>query len=101
MDGGVEAAIEVATNAKGSAADVLTVPTDVGKPEEVQRLTDRVYETFGDVAVLMNNAGTSPGGGPREHYECWQRRAVNRPDGASPTRSPSGRVPIFPAIVAA
>ena len=68
-----QAAIEVATNAKGRAADVLTVPTDVGKLNEVQRLKDRVYETFGEVAVLMNNAGTSLGGGPWEHYERWQR----------------------------
>ena len=68
-----QAAVEVAAVAKRGAADVLTVPTDVGKLEEVQRLKDRVYETFGEVAVLMNNAGTSPGGGPWEHYERWQR----------------------------
>ena len=49
------------------------VPTDVSKLDEVQRLRDRVYETFGEVAVLMNNAGTSPGGGPWDHYERWQR----------------------------
>jgi NAD(P)-dependent dehydrogenase (short-subunit alcohol dehydrogenase family) len=49
------------------------VPTDVSNLEEVQRLKDRVYETFGEVAVLMNNAGTSPGGGPWDHYERWQR----------------------------
>ena len=32
-----------------------------------------LYDTFGEVAVLMNNAGTSPGGGPWDHYERWQR----------------------------
>ena len=56
-----------------SAAAVLTVPTDVSKMEEVQRLKERVYADFGEVAVLMNNAGTSPGGGPWDHYERWQR----------------------------
>ena len=56
-----------------SAATVLTVPTDVSKMEEVQRLKERVYADFGEVAVLMNNAGTSPGGGPWDHYERWQR----------------------------
>src|SRR5215469_12142221 len=56
-----------------SAASVLTVPTDVSKMEEVQRLKERVYADFGEVAVLMNNAGTSPGGGPWDHYERWQR----------------------------
>ena len=52
---------------------MVTVPTDVGKLEEVQRLKDRAYDTFGEVAILMNNAGTSPGGGPWDHYERWQR----------------------------
>ena len=56
-----------------SAASVLTVLTDVSKMEEVQRLKERVYADFGEVAVLMNNAGTSPGGGPWDHYERWQR----------------------------
>src|SRR5262245_1120349 len=36
-----------------SAASVLTVPTDVSKMEEVQRLKERVYADFGEVAVLM------------------------------------------------
>jgi len=53
--------------------DVITVPTDVSKIDEVERLKDRAYAAFGEVAVLMNNAGTSPGGGPFDHYERWQR----------------------------
>ena len=68
-----QAAAEVALVTRGGPADVLAVPTDVSKLEEVQRLNDRVYDTFGEVAVLMNNAGTSPGGGPLEHFERWQR----------------------------
>src|ERR1700734_2447714 len=54
-------------------AELVTVPTDVSKMDEVQRLKDRAYSEFGEVAVLMNNAGTSPGGGPFDHYERWQR----------------------------
>jgi NAD(P)-dependent dehydrogenase (short-subunit alcohol dehydrogenase family) len=68
-----QAAAAVALLARGSPADVLAVPTDVSKLEEVQRLKERVYDRFGEVAVLMNNAGTSPGGGPLEHFERWQR----------------------------
>src|SRR3984893_3526760 len=68
-----QAGTEVGSVAKGGAADVVTVPTDVGKLEEVQRLKVRAYDTFGEVAILMNNAGTSPGGGPWDHYERWQR----------------------------
>jgi NAD(P)-dependent dehydrogenase (short-subunit alcohol dehydrogenase family) len=52
---------------------VLAVPTDVGRIEDVQRLKERAYAAFGEVALLMNNAGTSPGGGPWDHYERWQR----------------------------
>ena len=47
-----------------SDAELVTVPTDVGKIDEVNRLKDRAYAAFGAVDVLMNNAGTSPGGGP-------------------------------------
>jgi NAD(P)-dependent dehydrogenase (short-subunit alcohol dehydrogenase family) len=54
-------------------ATVITVPTDVSKMDEVLRLKERAYAAFGGVAVLMNNAGTSPGGGPWDHYERWQR----------------------------
>jgi NAD(P)-dependent dehydrogenase (short-subunit alcohol dehydrogenase family) len=68
-----QAGMEVGSVAQRGASDVLTVPTDVGKLDEVQRLKERAYDTFGEVAVLMNNAGTSPGGGPWDHYERWQR----------------------------
>ena len=54
------------------------MPIDVSKIDEVNRLKDRAYAAFGGVDVLMNNAGTSPGGGPFDHYERWQRvLAVN------------------------
>jgi NAD(P)-dependent dehydrogenase (short-subunit alcohol dehydrogenase family) len=54
-------------------AEVLTVVTDVSRKEDVERLKVKVYDTFGEVAVLMNNAGTGKGGGPFENYEGWQR----------------------------
>src|SRR6266481_2245917 len=61
-----------------SGAELVTVPTDVSKIDEVNRLKDRAYAAFGAVDVLMNNAGTSPAGGPFDHYERWQRvLAVN------------------------
>src|SRR6516164_6546391 len=68
-----QAGTEVGSVAQRGASDVLTVPTDVSKLDEVQRLKDRAYDSFGEVGVLMNNAGTSPGGGPWDHYERWQR----------------------------
>lgn len=57
----------------GGDVQVITVPCDVSRMEEVQALRERVYDAFGDVAVLMNNAGTAPGGGPFDHYDRWQR----------------------------
>lgn len=44
------------------AENVLAVATDVSRREEVERLKDMVYAAFGEVAVLMNNAGTEGGG---------------------------------------
>ena len=52
---------------------VVGVATDVSWKEDVERLRDKAYAEFGDVAVLMNNAGTGPGGGPFENYEGWQK----------------------------
>jgi NAD(P)-dependent dehydrogenase (short-subunit alcohol dehydrogenase family) len=54
-------------------ADVLTVPTDVSSLDSVQALRDAAYARFGEVGVLMNNAGTSPGGGPYEYIDRWRR----------------------------
>ena len=34
---------------------------DVGDPQHVERLRDLAYEAFGEVAVLMNNAGVGGG----------------------------------------
>jgi NAD(P)-dependent dehydrogenase (short-subunit alcohol dehydrogenase family) len=68
----------VAAAAKGGAADVRAVPTDVSIMDEVERLKAAAYEAFGDVALLMNNAGVEGGGGPWENYAGWQRLiAVN------------------------
>ena len=46
----------------GKADDVLAVATDVGRTEDVETLKEKVYAAFGEVAVLMNNAGTEGGG---------------------------------------
>ena len=56
-----------------SGGTVVTVPTDVSRLEDVRRLKDRAYDAFGEIAVLMNNAGVSAGGGPFDDYEGWQR----------------------------
>jgi NAD(P)-dependent dehydrogenase (short-subunit alcohol dehydrogenase family) len=55
------------------SGSVVTQPTDVSKLADLQRLKDKAYASFGEVAVLMNNAGTAPGGGPYEHIDRWRR----------------------------
>lgn len=67
------AAAEVTSVSSGGRDAVLTVPTDVSKLDQVQALKDKVYASFGEVAVLMNNAGTAPGGGPWDHIERWRK----------------------------
>jgi NAD(P)-dependent dehydrogenase (short-subunit alcohol dehydrogenase family) len=73
-----KAAASLAEIAKGGQADVRSVAADVSRMEDVQRLRDVAFRSFGEVAMLMNNAGIGNGGGPFEHPERWQRvLAVN------------------------
>src|SRR4029450_11611765 len=73
-----QAAEAVAALAKGGKADVRAVPTDVSVMEDVQRLKQIAFQSFGEVGGRRNTAGIGNGGGPFEHYERWQRvLAVN------------------------
>ena len=55
------------------APDVITEAVDVSDIAAVQRFKDRVYAGFGEVAVLMNNAGRGGGGSAIENYAGWQK----------------------------
>jgi NAD(P)-dependent dehydrogenase (short-subunit alcohol dehydrogenase family) len=68
-----KAAAEVGAASPHGRSAVLTVATDVSRLEDVQKLRDAAYAKFGEVAVLMNNAGTAPGGGPWENIDRWRR----------------------------
>src|SRR5205807_3339899 len=52
---------------------VLAVPCDVSRLEQVHALKTAAYERFGEVGLLMNNAGTAPGGGPWEKIDRWRQ----------------------------
>jgi NAD(P)-dependent dehydrogenase (short-subunit alcohol dehydrogenase family) len=75
LEGGAlsSAASAVAAETKGGPKDVLAVPTDVSRKEDVYRLKEKAYAVFGDVAFLMNNAGVEGGGGPWENYAGWEK----------------------------
>src|SRR3546814_10624130 len=67
------AADEVATVAPGGRDDVLPVPTDVARVEEVRRLRERVLAAFGEIDVLMNHGGVQPGSGVFGPAAAWER----------------------------
>jgi NAD(P)-dependent dehydrogenase (short-subunit alcohol dehydrogenase family) len=53
--------------------DVRSFAVDVSNLDDVQRLQASVYEAFGDVALLMNNAGTGGGGALFGDPARWRR----------------------------
>ncbi len=67
------AAEEVRAIAKDGHTAVLPVVTDVSDKNAVTQLKDMAYETFGEVGVLMNNAGRGGGGSAHENYEGWEK----------------------------
>ncbi|MDF2996647.1 MAG: short-chain dehydrogenase [Xanthobacteraceae bacterium] len=63
----------VAAAAGGRNDDILAVPTDVSRLDEVQRLREVVIAALGPVNVLMNNAGVQPGSAMFGPTENWSR----------------------------
>ncbi|KAG8978933.1 hypothetical protein FRB94_012226 [Tulasnella sp. JGI-2019a] len=53
--------------------NVLAVKADVSKIEEVIKLRDQVFETFGEVNLLFNNAGINDHGGSLSNPENWRK----------------------------
>ena len=67
-----------AVSAAGAGVQVETASVDVSDYDQVARLRDLALDRFGDVAVLMNNAGMGGGGHAFANREGWARLlAVN------------------------
>jgi len=64
---------EVGAIAAANGAEAIAVPTDVSRFDEVQRLKERAYGAFGEVGILMNNAGIGEGAGPWQRHDRWRR----------------------------
>ncbi|HLJ49054.1 MAG TPA: SDR family oxidoreductase [Bryobacteraceae bacterium] len=64
---------ETVALADAGGGEMLAVPTDVSRPDEVRSLFNRVREKFGRLDVLFNNAGTNAPGVPMEDltFEQW------------------------------
>ncbi|QCI96806.1 SDR family NAD(P)-dependent oxidoreductase [Agrobacterium larrymoorei] len=63
---------EIAAEAKDGEAQIVSIPTDVSKLDELEALERTVIQRFGRVHVLMNNAGVQPGSaifGPQPNWE--------------------------------
>jgi len=45
-----------------TGTEVLAVPADLAKVEDIQRIVDRTVEAYGTVNILVNNAGGPPAG---------------------------------------
>jgi NAD(P)-dependent dehydrogenase (short-subunit alcohol dehydrogenase family) len=65
-----KAAAEV--TALAGEQNVLAVPTDVSKREEIEKLKEQVYAAFGEVAMLMNNAGIEGDGAIFGDPQRWR-----------------------------
>ena len=65
---------QTGAQAGAAANNALSVPTDVGKPDQVQALFARIKDGFGRLDVLFNNAGGNAPGVPFEElpFEKWQ-----------------------------
>ena len=69
----LEAAAAKVRSAAAKPDFVRSFAIDVSKLDDVQRLKTSVYETFAEVAVLMNNAGTGGGGDLFGDPARWRR----------------------------
>ena len=74
LDGaGLEAA-RTALQAVGGVGRVLAHPIDVARAEDLQTLKTMAVDAFGEVNLLMNNAGTGMNPGePWENPQGWRR----------------------------
>jgi NAD(P)-dependent dehydrogenase (short-subunit alcohol dehydrogenase family) len=63
-----------AVRAKATAgARVDAVRVDVSDFDQVRQLAERAFDDFGDVAIVMNNAGVAGGGSALENLDGWRR----------------------------
>ena len=68
-----QAASKLSAAAPGGTDRVMTVATDVSRPEDVARLEAAVRDRFGGTDLLMNNAGIQPGSAVLGPLDAWER----------------------------
>jgi len=55
---------EVTNEVRGISESVLSVPTNLGKTEDIERLVGEAKREFGRIDILVNNAASNPAIGP-------------------------------------
>jgi NAD(P)-dependent dehydrogenase (short-subunit alcohol dehydrogenase family) len=70
---GLQKTVKIVTGFVGEA-NVLAIPTDVSQLDEVVRLKDKVFEAWGEVGVLLNNAGIRAVNGQKG--TSWNNRDI-------------------------
>lgn len=54
--------------------EVLTLPSDLGKPEVPAQIVEAVMRRYGQIDILVNNAGATWGASAEDHpLEAWQK----------------------------
>jgi len=66
-----QAATEVSTRV--DTGEAVAIRTDVSQLDELQRLRDQAFDRYGQVDVLMNNAGIGRPTDSWTEYENWQQ----------------------------
>ena len=67
---------EVAAKITEAGGEVLTVPTDVSKVEDVENLVAKTVEKFGKIDILVNNAGVLEEG--LKPIECFTEEDLEK-----------------------
>jgi NAD(P)-dependent dehydrogenase (short-subunit alcohol dehydrogenase family) len=65
--------LQLGQELRAGGADAISERVDVSKPGDIERLAIKVYDEFGAVHVLCNNAGVFPPGAPvwKEPLNTW------------------------------
>lgn len=67
-----KAAAEVSAVSPASAQNVVAIPTDVSRLADLEALERGAHQRFGEVNVLMNNAGVQPGSAMLGPLAAWE-----------------------------
>jgi dehydrogenase/reductase SDR family protein 4 len=66
-----EAVDAVAAAFREAGIEAAAIAAHVGKPEELQQLTEKTIDAFGGIDIIVNNAAANPVFGPVENTEGW------------------------------